>query len=164
MLGKRVNLFSIFKYIIYLLLAYNAYLFFVKDLEASRSIFIDGMSWSKLIQGYSATIDTVSWLILLLIFELETYVIHEYNLKGWLNQILNLIKTVSYISILYSFYGYICKYLFVHGVKVTNINPCTLLGTSYTYAVDFDKYLPLNHEQCILLAQSTLYQISNTCE
>jgi hypothetical protein len=162
MLNRRIDNFQIFKYTIYCLLACNAYLFFREDHAASSRIFINGVSWSTLVQGYSASIDTMSWLLLLLVFELETYVIPEHQLKSGLKASLNSIKMVSYLCILYSFYGYIMKYTLVHDTSPLNIDPCTLVKTSYTYIVNLDEYVPITNEQCQILAQSPFYQINKT--
>ena len=76
------NIFRFFKYAIYALLAYNAFLFFQEDLAASAEMFGDTVTWRNVIEAYSATFDTAAWVILLLVFELETAIIPDHMLKG----------------------------------------------------------------------------------
>jgi hypothetical protein len=158
----KTILFQIFKYTIYSLLTYNIFLFFREDHIASTQVFRDGMSWFNIIEAYSASIDTSAWVILLLIFEVETYIVPEQWLKGRLEFTLNFMKTISYLFIVYSFYGYLMKYSLVHGSIVFNKDPCGLLDTVYTYIISLDEYQPITAEQCILLSSSPLYQLNGT--
>ncbi len=160
--NRRVGYFHIFKYIVYGLLVYNAYLFFREDHIASSRLFSDGLGWSSLIQGYSASIDTISWIFLLVIFELETDIFPKYQIRHGLKRSLKSVKVLSYLFIIYSFYGYIIKYTLVHDTVPFSSDPCRLIKTSYTYIVTLDQYVPITIEQCQRLAQSTLYQINNT--
>jgi len=71
------SVFTLFKYAVYCLLAYNAFLFFQEDLAASAETFGDTVTWRNVVEAYSATIDTSAWVLLLLLFELETAVIPD---------------------------------------------------------------------------------------
>lgn len=74
--------FRFFKYAIYALLAYNAVLFFGEDLVASAETYSDTVTWRNVIEAYSASIDTTAWVVLLLLFELETAILPDHLLKG----------------------------------------------------------------------------------
>lgn len=50
----------------------NVYWFFAKENLAAITQHPDGVSLGQLIKAYSLTIDTAAWVILLLMFELET--------------------------------------------------------------------------------------------
>lgn len=104
---QKISWFQLFKYIIYLLLAVNVYLFFNEEFSATTFRFEHGVSLSEIIVAYSATIDTATWVVLLIIFEFETYVIPDENLKGKLMWFLNGMSILCYIIIVYSFYAYI---------------------------------------------------------
>ncbi len=153
---------KVFKYTIYLLLAHNVVLFFQEERVASSQVFIQGMSWSNIIESYSASIDTASWLVLLLIFELETYILHEEQIKGLLKTTLNLLKSVAYLLIIYSCYGYLMKYNLVHDYTIFNQDPCSLVGSDYSYIIGLDEYDPINAKQCLDLSSSALFQLNGT--
>lgn len=70
--GVQVMAYRIFKYAIYCFLAYNVWLFLLDDLSSSAQLFSDGVSWRNIMEAFSATIDTIAWVVLLLLFELET--------------------------------------------------------------------------------------------
>ena len=157
------NIFRFFKYAIYTLLAYDAVLFFQQDLAASAQTFGDTVTWRNVIEAYSATIDTVAWVVLLLVFELETAIIPDHLLKGGLKWILKGLAGVCYFFIIYSFYGYVYKY----GV-VTDLVPfvmddvCSLVGTNFTYVLSLDEYIPLDQAVCTAMNGLPVMQIVGT--
>ena len=97
--------YRIFKYSIYSLLAYNIWLFFLVDFSASEQTFSQGVTWRNLVEAYSATIDTLFCVILLLMFELETAVISDEKLQGSLKWVLIGLRATCYLFIGYAFYG-----------------------------------------------------------
>ena len=160
---NEAMIFQIFKYSIYLLLANDIYHFFVEDYSASAQTFAKGVSPSQIIEAFTATIDTAAWLILLLIFELETYILDDEQMKGKTKWAINATRVFCYLVIIYSFYGFISKFNLLHTTIpfITN-DVCSLIGTSFTYIKEIDKYLPLTAEVCKGLANTPLIQIVDT--
>ena len=64
--------YAIFKYSVYALLTLNVYLFFAEEWAAAALQFPDGVRPGDVIEAYASTIDTAAWVLLLLLFELET--------------------------------------------------------------------------------------------
>ena len=106
-------IFTLFKYSVYCLLIYNGFLFFQEDLAASAETFGDAVNWRNVVEAYSATIDTSAWILLLLLFELETAIIPDEKLQGALKWILMGIRALCYFFIVYAFYGYVLKYFVI---------------------------------------------------
>jgi hypothetical protein len=157
------NIFRLFKYSIYLLLTYNAFLFFGEDLAASAETFGENISWRNVIEAYSATFDTAAWVVLLLLFELETAVIPDHLLKGGLKWVLKGLAAIAYFFIVYSFYGYCVKYGVVSNLLVFNVaDVCSLVGSEFTWVDSLDEYLPLDQESCNVLNGQALVQIAGT--
>ena len=98
-----------FKYLVYTLLAINVYLFFQEEWLASKVVFASGITLDNIVEAFSSTIDTGAWLVLLLLFELETYVIDDDKLTGSTKWTLHGVRAFCYIFILYSLYGYMTK-------------------------------------------------------
>lgn len=161
--GMHVIGYRVFKYSIYCFLAYNIWLFFLDEFSASTQLFSDGVSWRNIIEAYSATIDTFAWVVLLLLFELETAVIPDEKLQGPLKWVLINLRGICYLFIFFAFYGYVTKY----GI-VTNLAPftiadiCSLVGTDFTYAQTLDDYLPLTSDVCNAMQGASLQQIVGT--
>ena len=71
------TLYSIFKYSVYALLTVNIFLFFAEEYQAALTQFADGIAAADIIEAFASTIDTAAWVVLLLMFELETYVLDD---------------------------------------------------------------------------------------
>ncbi|MCJ8318238.1 MAG: hypothetical protein MJK12_01305 [Colwellia sp.] len=160
---NEAMIFQVFKYSIYILLAIDIYHFFVEDYSASSQTFAKGVSPSQIIEAFTATIDTAAWLILLLIFELETYILDDEKIKGKTKWAINAVRLFCYLVILYSFYGFLSKFNLLHTtIPFINNDVCSLVGTSFTYIKEIDKYLPLTADVCKGLANIPLIQIVDT--
>ena len=78
---NRLDWFSVFKYLVYAALVANVALFFKEDWEAASHVFQDGVRFAQIIEGFAPSIDTAAWVILLLLFELETCQLSDEVLK-----------------------------------------------------------------------------------
>jgi hypothetical protein len=155
--------YTAFKYTIYLLLAVNTVLFFQEDLAASAATFGGSIGWNNLTEAFTASIDTAAWLILLLLFELETAVIPDEKLEGSLKWILMAVRVVCYFFIVSAFYGYYAKYAVITDVSPYRIaDVCSLVGNDWSWVFDFDEYPLLDAEACVLLQGETLLQVNGT--
>ena len=106
MIFRTGRLFQAFKYSIYALLAVNTGHFFLENFGGSAFTYEGGVGIGDIIVAYTDAIDTAAWLVLLLLLELETWVIPDEKLKGWLDGVLSLLSFTCWVIILYSFYGY----------------------------------------------------------
>ena len=73
--------FKAFKYTVYTLLTLNIFLFYQEESLATAQTFSQGISLQNIIQGFAATIDTAAWVLLLLVFELETSLLDDRVLR-----------------------------------------------------------------------------------
>lgn len=158
----RTVLFNLFKYTVYCLLALNVVLFFQEEWLATRQTFSQGMTLGQIIEGFAATIDTAAWVLLLLLFELETYVLDDKFLKKksveWTSWILG---GICYLFILYAFYGYCLKTYGLYQLTATDIvDACALLANgasdiSWSIIETLDEYPALTVDNCQSLATNT---------
>lgn len=161
--SKSYLLFQLFKYSVYLLLCYNIYLFFLEDLAASAHTFSQGMSLYDIGRAFSATIDTGAWVLLIILFELETFILDDDQIKGITKWSLHGLRSLCYLLIVYSLYGYIVKLNLVLDTSPFLIDEvCNLAGTAYTYVFTLDEYLPIDATSCLALQNSELVRIANT--
>jgi hypothetical protein len=160
---RHPAVFRAFKYTIYSLLAWNVFLFFQEDLSASAATFGDRLTWRNVVEAYSATFDTAAWVLLLLLFELETAVISDEKLKGGLKWLFTGLRAVCYFFIVYAFYGYCVKYGLVSNLVPFRVEDvCNLVGSGYSWLADLDEYLPLDAAACSALQGQDLYQLAGT--
>jgi hypothetical protein len=151
----RYKLFHIFKYTIYALLTLNVYLFFAEEWAAASTRFVNGVEIGNVIEGFAATIDTAAWVILLLMFELETFVFTD-NVTRRTQIAMHTLRGLCYVVIVYAFYGYLSKVLFLLGAgplpDVTVL--CSLAGEGWSYAVDLDEYEVLTAANCATVSEA----------
>lgn len=159
MISDRGRLFQLFKYAVYALLTLNIYLFFAEEWAASAHRFSDGVALADMIEAFAATIDTAAWVVLLLMFELETYVLDDEHFTPRVTWTLHGLRAICYLFIVYSFYGYLIKLLYLAGSAplpgVSDI--CTLVNGDWSYAVDMDEYMILTAANCGEFSSATAY-------
>ena len=77
--------------------------------------FADGIILAEVIEGFAASIDTAAWVILLLMFELETCGLDDRYFTRRTTWTLHGLRAASYVAIIYAFYGYFSKLIVVAG-------------------------------------------------
>ncbi|ARN73477.1 hypothetical protein [Oceanicoccus sagamiensis] len=154
-------LFQFFKYTVYLLLSYNIVLFFQEDYLASAHTFKDGVSFGELVEAFSATVDTSAWVLLLLLFELETFVLDDEKIRGWVKWSLHGIRSLCYLLILYALYGYVVKLLLMLNISPYQVaDACSLVNSGFAYIVSLDDYLDIDAASCVLLNGQELFRVN----
>jgi large-conductance mechanosensitive channel len=159
----RINqstLFQVFKYALYLFLSMNVYWFFVEEHAANELLYPNGVGIGDIIGAYAATVDTAAWVVLLLMFELETYVLEDRHFTRTVTWSLHTLRAVCYAFIIYAFYGYIGNLL-----SVTNVSPladvsnlCSLVADNWSYSHGFEEYTPITAENCGSFSTATSFQ------
>ncbi len=157
---SRPVIFKAFKYAVYAFLAMNIYWFFIEEHAASAVQFPDGVALSQLFEAYASTIDTLAWVVLLLMFELETSVLEDRHFTRWVAWSLQAVRIACYALIVRAFVGYVENLLFFDGVALLGAGAdlCSL-GDAWTYAVDLDEYVTITAANCATFsAAAALYQ------
>ena len=157
--STRGRIYQLFKYAVYAFLAANVYFFFAEEWAASAYRFSSGVALADIIEGFAASIDTAAWVILLLMFELETFVLEDEQFTPRVSWTLHGLRAVCYIFIVYAFYGYITKLVFLSGALVApDIDDlCTLADGSWSYLADLDEYVALTSANCAELSSAVRF-------
>lgn len=157
--------YQIFKYSVYVFLSMNIYHFFLDDFSASSQTFANGIALTQIIEAFTATIDTVAWVVLLLLFELETYILDDAKIKGGVKWSIHLTRALCYLFIIFSFYGFTQKFQLLHNLIPFSVaDACSLVGTKFTDIETIDEYIPITLESCKVLNESSgqLVRIAGT--
>jgi len=153
------SFFQAFKYTVYVLLAMNIYWFFAEETSAAALQFANGIEFADLIEAFSATIDTAAWVVLLLMFELETYALDDQQFTKAVTWSLHGLRALCYAFIVYAFYGYIANLTYLYETTalsgVTDI--CSLLPDQWSWAVTLDDYAELNAANCATFSDASVY-------
>jgi hypothetical protein len=144
------KLYQLFKYTVYGFLALNVYWFFAEEYAAAALQFSGGLALGDIIEAYAATIDTFAWVVLLLMFELETWVFEDKSFTRRVTWTLHGLRALCYLFIVYAFYGYIQNLAFVSDtVPLANISDvCALLPGEWSWATTLDEYVLITAANC----------------
>jgi len=147
-------LYQLFKYSIYALLSLNVVVFFGEEWQAARLEYPQGIAGSEIFKAYAATIDTAAWVVLLLMFELETWVLQDHHFTRRVKLSLHALRATCYLFIVFAFYGYVTDALYVFQTSplagVSDL--CTLAGQSWSYATTFGEYVEITAANCASLS------------
>ena len=144
------RLFQLFKYVVYAFLAMNVYWFFVEEYAAAPLRYPNGVGLSNLDDAYAATIDTLAWVILLLMFELETYVLEDEHFSKAVSWTLHGFRAACYLVIIVAFQGYIDVLQFNSGSTVLAgvADVCALPPGEWSWATTLGEYTGITPANC----------------
>ena len=158
MLIRTGIVFQSFKYAIFALLAINTAAFFAENFASVAHTYKDGLKPGDIIVAYADAIDTAAWLVLLLLLELETFVIPDEKIKGWLDGAISVVSFACWATILYALYGYVgsvdAPY---HFTPYAGFEPCSLADTGASIARGLDDFVPLDAENCVEVANGAWF-------
>jgi hypothetical protein len=156
---SRRSVYQAFKYTIYALLTLNVYLFFAEEIAASEHQFRHGVAPGDLIEAFAATIDTAAWVILLLMFELETYILEDEDFTKPVTFALHTFRAICYGFIVYAFYGYIVNLTSLFNVSsVADLsNLCALASDQWAYATTLDEFADITAANCVNLSSASSF-------
>lgn len=153
------RLFQLSKYVVYALLAFNVYVFWAEEVLAATVQYSGGVGLAHMIDAYAATIDTAAWVVLLLMFELETYVLEDHHYNPFVTRSLQTVRVLCYTFIIYAFYGYIVNLSFIYeALPLASVsNLCTLVTDGWSYAVDLDEYAAITAANCSSFSEASSF-------
>jgi hypothetical protein len=146
----RFRIFHYFKYTVYALLMFNVYVFFAEEWAAVSHRFADGLGPGDIIEAFAASIDTATWVVLLLMFELETFVLTDGQISKRVMISLHVLRALCYVVIVYAFFGYLTKLLFLIGTGplAGTTDLCSLASGQWAYTIDLDEYENITADNC----------------
>ncbi len=154
--------FQFTKYAVYGLLALNVLLFLQEETTTFSHLFTGEANLELVVQAFSATIDTAAWVVLLLMFELETYVLPDEVIKGKVKWGLHGLRIFAFLFIGYACYGYFVEMFYYYGNSVRPLAApaACALGEGWSILVKLDEFQPLSQANCGML-QGSLWQVGS---
>jgi hypothetical protein len=153
------NIYVAFKYIVFILLSINIFVFLQDELDASTHLFAGGITFANIIEAYAATIDTASWVILLLLFELETEVIDDEKLKGPTKWAIHWTRWLCSAFIVYALYGYIAKLIGLSNYQLSEIANLCSQTIDWSFLTTLDEFSSVTLDNCTALAAPEYFQL-----
>ena len=136
------------KYLTYALLSLNIWLFFSEELNSARFAIETGEEVALGVQLFSATLDTLAWVILLLLFELETAVIPDERLRGKIRFGIHGVRMLCTAAIVMAFLGYFGEWLTLLPSELLSGDACSRVTESWSVMIKLDDFMPLTAENC----------------
>lgn len=143
----RMLWFQAFKYTVYALLVVNIFMFLHEEWLAASQVFTNGITLGQFVSAFAQTIDTAAWVVLLLLFELETYVLAGRPLSPWQRRTVHGVRILCCLLILYAFYGYASSLPLVYDVVPATFADLCEAGSA-VFLVDFYEYIPVTAASC----------------
>jgi hypothetical protein len=144
----RPTRFQIFRYVIYAVLTANLLYYLWEDILAFRYL-APGATLGQILEAFAVTIDYVAWMVLIVLFELETDFIPKEKFKGQLKWVFNGLLVACYVVLVYAFWGYVAA--LVDSYKFEAFPPeevCSLVNENYAWATMEDRVAELTQENC----------------
>lgn len=156
---NRETVFVLFKYSVYVLLSMNVYWFFIDEYAAAQVEHPNGVPLGDITVAFVATIDTAAWVVLLLMFELETYLLDDRHFTRPVTLTLHGLRILCYAFIVSAFVDYVNSLIFVEAVvPLAGVSDlCTLAADGWSYAVTLDEYVPITAANCVDLSQAAAF-------
>ena len=146
------------KWLVYTLVIINFGFYIRNDLVIAGHTLYSGSSLLEISRAFATTIDESAWIILLLLFELETYLLSDDPLSRAKTLLMQGIRLVCYISLAHTLYAYgvyLAKiYAAVPVEGVTNL--CQLIGKDLSYASNL-VYSEINSSNCASLSSANQF-------
>lgn len=145
---RHRRVFTAVKYIVYSLLILNVFLFLQEELLSLDYTFRGGLQLGQVVQVFASTIDTAAWVILLLLFELETSVLDDSRLRGALKYAIHWVRLLCSLAIVYAFTGYCAELITLYQTQPMTMGDCAALGEGWSVLAGLDKYAALSSADC----------------
>ncbi len=154
--GRRRQLFTTVKYLTYSLLLTNVFLFLQEELASLEHTFVSGMTLADFVQVFASTIDTAAWVVLLLLFELETSILDDERIRGWTKRSIHGTRLLCGAAIVWAFTGYYSELVTLYRVELlTALDACGMSG-NWSVLQAMDEYMPLSAANCGALGGESL--------
>lgn len=132
-----------FKWVVYLLLFVNYCFYIEEDWSAATYTLGVDAGLAEWLSAFATTIDETAWFILLIMLELETYVLDEEQFTPRVTILLHTVRLICFIMIAYTIFAFGQYVIEVREtVPVENVeNLCEIADRdlSYTYNLDYQE-------------------------
>ncbi|MDH5345087.1 MAG: hypothetical protein OEW59_04925 [Gammaproteobacteria bacterium] len=152
------------KYIVYTSLVINGALYIRDDMVAVLSSLPADATWIDYLTQIATSIDTVGWLGLVFLFELETYSVPDERWTAVLGRTIHALRIACYASIAVATYGYTVEGLEnFDAVEIPGTtNACQLAGQGTILQLNQFEYAEITESNCNELSDDQeFYRIAN---
>jgi hypothetical protein len=156
--NSNVDIIQIIKWLVYLLLVINFGFYIKDDLEIASFTMRNGGTLLEWTSAYATTIDISAWIILLLLFELETYILSDDPLPPVKQFIMQSVRIICYFSLCHTLYAYsVNVYQLSLITPILDVdNLCQLVNTDISFVTNL-LYTELDKVNCNTLSTASQF-------
>jgi hypothetical protein len=151
------------KWTVYTLLIINFVYYILEDWNRAVHTLRAGATLLDWIGEFATSIDETGWFVLLVMFELETYVIEDKNWTGWLARTVHVIRLIGYAMIAHTVYAFFVVVVSLQPtIPVEGVSSlCEMTGANVSYVYNLE-YTEVNDSTCgELSADSQFYRLAD---
>ena len=155
----RLEFRQFLKIAIYSLLLVNFTLYIIDDIRIASYTMRNGGSLLEWTRAFATTIDESAWLILLFLFELETYLLSDQTLnRPIFNRIMYVIRIFCYVFLVHSVYAFSIIYIDLIKVElIPNVsNLCELVPMDLSFVRNLF-YTEIDLKNCLSLSSDQVF-------
>ena len=156
--NSALDLFQLLKLLVYFLLLINFVLYVRLDWEIASYTMRNGGSLLDWTRAFATTIDESAWIILIILFELETYVLSDDFFSGLRAKLLHGVRYICYGFLVHSLYAFgIYVYELSVATAIADISDlCQLAGEGISFATNL-VYTDLDPANCAILSNASQF-------
>lgn len=146
------------KWIVYALLAFNFVLYIIEDTGRAVYTLHAGSTFLDWTAAFMTTIDESGWFLLLIMFEIETYIVDDEDWKGWLAVTVRGVRLLCFVLIAHTVYASAITAMSLQPtVAVEGVTSlCELTDTNVSYVYNLE-YTEINEQTCGDLSNATQF-------
>jgi hypothetical protein len=137
------------KWTVYILLIVNFVYYLFEDWNRAMHTLHAGSSFLDWTSEFATSIDESAWFILLAMFELETYVLEDEQMRGWVAHAVRGARVFCYVMIAHTIYAFAVTVSdYQPTVAVENVTSlCDLVDADVSYVYNLE-YTEVNQQTC----------------
>ena len=155
----RLEFRQVLKIAIYSLLLVNFILYIIDDVRIASYTMRNGDSLLEWTRAFATTIDESAWLILLFLFELETYLLSDQTLsRPMFTRLMYAVRIFCYVFLVHSVYAFSVIYIDLLQVSlIPDIsNLCELVPMDLSFVRNL-AYTEIDLENCLTLSSGEIF-------
>jgi hypothetical protein len=146
------------KWVVYTLLIINFVYYVFEDSNIAFHTLTASSTFLDWTGEFATSIDEMGWFLLLFMFELETYIVDDEDLKGWIAHTIRGVRVFCYLLIGHTVYAFVIVVMNLQPtVAVEDIDSlCDLVDADVSYVYNLE-YTDVTDQTCGELSSATQF-------
>ncbi len=154
----KESAFRIFKALIFLILMINLFYYLAEDVTAYLYL-APGSTFLDSLESFAVTIDYVAWMILIVLFEMETSAQARDQFQGARKWVIAGLTVACYVVLVYAAYGYAAYLGDAYNFEpIESETVCELTDRHFGYLNTEARPIPLTQHNCAVIEQSEVFK------